>query len=145
MDHVRLRNACFQQATQAYLAGNGLLAKRLAAEGRRHAERMFSAHSAAAEATFALRNDGQADGRIALLDLHGLHAREAVAMLRARLPAMRAERGAGAVVQLVVGTGHHTVGEKTPARLPVAVLALLHDELRLRTRQRTAGLLEVTL
>ena len=145
MDHVRLRNACFQQATQAFLAGNGALAKRLAAEGRRHAEAMFSAHSAAAETTFALRNESQADGAIALLDLHGLHVREAVQMLRSRLPAMRKEKGPGTVVQLVVGTGHHTVGEKTPARLPLAVQALLRDELRMRWRQRTAGLLEVTL
>jgi hypothetical protein len=55
-DHVRLRNACFQQATQAFLAGDGALAKRLAAQGRRHAAAMFAAHDAASEAIFDARN-----------------------------------------------------------------------------------------
>jgi len=145
-DHVRLRNACFQNATLAYLSGDGAAAKRLAAEGRRHAAAMFAAHRCAAEATFESRNGGGAEeGKVPLLDLHGLHAAEAVGVLRARLAALRAQRGPGSVVHVLVGTGHHTVGEKTAARLPVAVMALVRDELRLRSRQRTAGLLEVTL
>jgi hypothetical protein len=109
---------------------------------------MHAAHAVAADATFASRNAPQADGaggNVPLIDLHGLHVAEALAALRARLAALRAARGAGSRVHVLVGTGHHTVGEKTPARLPTAVLALLREELRLRCRQRTAGLLEVQL
>jgi hypothetical protein len=55
-DHVRARNACFMQATAAYLAGDGAAAKRLAAQGRAHAAAMFAAHDAASEAIFETRN-----------------------------------------------------------------------------------------
>ena len=148
LDHVRLRNACFQQATQAFLAGDGALAKRLAAQGRVHNQAMFQAHDDAAGAIFNARNaDGGQDSRTQapMVDLHGLHVVEALAMLRRALPALRAEHGSGAAVHVLVGTGHHTVGANTPARLPAAVQALVRDELRLRCRQRTAGLLEVVL
>lgn len=39
-DFARARNACFEQATAAYLAGNKALAKQLSAKGQRHNERM---------------------------------------------------------------------------------------------------------
>jgi hypothetical protein len=48
-------------------------------------------------------------------------------------------------VHVLVGTGHHTVGANTPARLPAAVAVLLRNELRLRCRAPQPGLLEVTL
>ena len=146
--HVRLRNAAFQQATKAYLAGNGALAKQLAAQGRKHAAAMWDAHGAAASATFQARNvESSMGGGHAppMIDLHGLHVREGVALCRNALQQLRASKGPGSVVHILVGTGHHTMGANTPARLPQAVQALLRDDLRLRFRQRTAGLLEVTL
>jgi hypothetical protein len=39
-DYARARNACFEQATAAYLAGNKALAKQLSAKGQWHNERM---------------------------------------------------------------------------------------------------------
>jgi DNA-nicking Smr family endonuclease len=83
--------------------------------------------------------------RCALQDLHGLHVCEALSLLRRRLAALRAQRGAGACVHVLVGTGHHTHGAHARARLPAAVAALLRDELRLRVRAPTPGMLEVTL
>jgi DNA-nicking Smr family endonuclease len=143
-DLMRLRNACFQQATAAFVAGNGALAKRLAAEGRRHAAAMFAAHDSAASAIYNSRNAEASDGT-PLLDLHGLHVAEALQQLRRRLPVLRAQHGSGTAVHVLVGTGHHTVGSKTPSRLPSAVATLLRDELKLRCREPQAGLLEVTL
>ena len=78
-------------------------------------------------------------------DLHGLHVSEALSLLRRRLAALRASLGPGARVHVLVGTGHHTVGAHTPARLLAAVGALLRDELRLRCRTPQPGLLEVVL
>jgi Domain of unknown function (DUF1771) len=144
LDHVRLRNACFEQATRAYIAGDGALAKKLAAQGRRHAAAMFEAHNSAAAATFAARNASDAQrGDVPLIDLHGLHVTEALTMCRSALLSVRSERGPGAVVHVLVGTGHHT--KVSAARVPAAVQALIKDELHLRYRQRTAGLLEVTV
>ena len=47
-------------------------------------------------------------------------------------------------MHVVVGTGHHTKGSRTPARLPTAVEGAL-GELRLRWREAQPGLLEVLL
>ena len=55
-DHARARNACFEQATQAYLVGNKALAKELGAKGRFHNEQMKAAHAVAAADTFSRRN-----------------------------------------------------------------------------------------
>ena len=148
LDHVRLRNACFEQATRAYIAGDGALAKKLAAQGRRHAAAMFAAHDSAAGAIFASRNaDADASGgsQVPLIDLHGLHVAEALAMCRSAVQQLRTQRGTGAVVNVLVGTGHHTHGAHARARVPAAVQELLRDQLHLRVRQRTPGLLEVVL
>jgi hypothetical protein len=53
---ARARNACFQQATQAFLAGNRKLAKELSARGREYADRMWEAHARAAHAIYDARN-----------------------------------------------------------------------------------------
>ena len=148
LDHVRLRNACFEQATRAYLAGDGALAKKLAAQGRRHAEAMFAAHDSAAGAIFASRNadsDPAGGSQVPLIDLHGLHVAEALAMCRSAVQQLRTQRGSGAIAHVLVGTGHHTHGAHARARVPAAVQALLRDDLHLRVRQRTPGLLEVVL
>lgn len=54
--HARLRNACFQQATLAFLAGNKALAKQLSQQGKTHAEAMREAHGRASEEIFRARN-----------------------------------------------------------------------------------------
>ena len=147
-DHMRLRNICFQQATQAYLTGNKALAKELSRKGRNHAQAMRAAHEAAAGSIFRERNanlqhnggNNGAGGGPKMLDLHGLHVAEAVAVLRRELPHCRAE--GERVVHVLVGTGHHVKGSRTPARLPAAVAEFLHAS-SIRFWEPQAGMLEV--
>ena len=148
-DHMRLRNICFQQATQAYLTGNKALAKDLSRKGRNHARAMRAAHEEAAGTVFRERNaniqpqgtnNAGGVGGPRMFDLHGLHVAEAVAVLRRELPNCRAigER----VVHVLVGTGHHVKGSRTPARLPAAIAEFLHAS-RIRYWEPQAGMLEV--
>jgi hypothetical protein len=145
-DHARLRNAHFQQATAAYLAGNRALAKELGRRGREHNEAMHAAHAAAASDTFSRRNaatlataGGGGGGGVPTIDLHALHVAEAVTQLEAALDRLR--RGGARAARVVVGVGQHGRG---PARLPAAVRSALGDW-GLRHREIYAGLLEVTL
>ena len=59
---MRLRNVCFQHATQAYLAGDKALAKNLSHQGRQHADAMKAAHQGKAvqvePMTFMLKAPG---------------------------------------------------------------------------------------
>ncbi|CAG9461399.1 unnamed protein product [Pedinophyceae sp. YPF-701] len=114
-EHARARNQCFMQATIAYQNGDGKLARDLGAQGRWHAERMAEAHHAASQAIYGQRNGAFARGGEQVIDLHGQHVAEAQRILDGAL-----QRGSG-TWRILVGTGHHTVGSKTPARLPAAV------------------------
>ncbi|KAK3286252.1 hypothetical protein CYMTET_6182 [Cymbomonas tetramitiformis] len=157
-DHARVRNQYFQQATSAFLAGNKALAKDLAHKGRWHAEQMKNAHAAASEAIYHSRNAAQdpatgraggahtggRDGGVPLLDLHGLHVKEAVEILRRKLMDWRDGRMAHRHVHVLVGTGHHTRGSRTPARLPRAVEEYLQSE-NVQYTQPQPGLLQVHL
>mmetsp|Transcript_46670 Transcript_46670/g.89137 ORF Transcript_46670/g.89137 Transcript_46670/m.89137 type:complete len:241 (+) Transcript_46670:408-1130(+) len=149
-DHARLRNVFFQQATQAYQVGNKALAKDLAFKGRYHAEQMKAAHAHASEAIFAQRNgvspmamhpSSGGGNQPLLIDLHGLHVAEALAFLRQRVGEWRAY-GQRVHVHLLVGTGHHTRGTRTPARLPAVVEDFLRSE-SLRYSEPQPGLLDV--
>lgn len=145
-EHARLRNAYFQQATQAYVAGNGQLAKRLSAQGRWHNEQMKAAHAEASTNIYRLRNS-QANAvnksGTKLIDLHGLHVAEALGILRGEVSKIRSQH-ASESVQIVVGTGHHTKGSRTPARLPSAVMDFLEGE-GLVYRVPQPGLINATL
>ncbi|GFR41792.1 hypothetical protein Agub_g2557 [Astrephomene gubernaculifera] len=170
---ARARNQYFQQATLAYLSGNKALAKQLGRKGREANEAMKAAHAAAARRIFAARNGGRMPGELAsqqhsrkaagdgaaaaaaagskrrgagpaclFVDLHGLHAAEAVAALEEQIAAARA---AGcAFMRVCTGTGSHTKGAKTPARLPAAVAdTLLAHHITFKTLE--PGLLEAKL
>lgn len=157
-DHARLRNACFQNATQAYLAGNKALAKELGAKGRWHNEQMKAAHATAAADTFSRRNAavfesstlaagrshrggvGNAEAEVPTIDLHGLHVSEALDHLEQTLEQLQRHSSVRSV-RIVVGVGQHG---KVPARLPAAVKRFLTDR-RVSCREPYAGLLEVTL
>ncbi|KAK9131434.1 hypothetical protein Sjap_011921 [Stephania japonica] len=136
-DHARLRNAYLEQARQAYLVGNKALAKELSVKGQVHNMQMKAAHGKAQESIYRQRNPVAPElqafrrGQECMIDLHGLHVNEAIHRLRNELGVLRAAaRSADQRVQvyICVGTGHHTKGSRTPARLPVAVEQYLIQE-----------------
>ncbi|XP_068662099.1 polyadenylate-binding protein-interacting protein 7-like [Aristolochia californica] len=152
-DHARLRNACFEQARQAYLIGNKALAKELSVKGQLHNMQMKAAHGKARESIYRQRNpvspelQSLARGQDPIIDLHGLHISEAIHMLKHELSVLRSTaRSAGQRLQVLicVGTGHHTKGARTPARLPIAVERYLLEE-GLDYTEPQAGLLRVVI
>lgn len=154
-DHARLRNAYFEQARQAYLVGHKALAKELSVKGQLHNIQMKAAHEKAQESIYYQRNplspEMQGNGRGGqerIIDLHGLHVSEALHVLKRDLMTWRnIARSADQRVQvyICVGTGHHTKGTRTPARLPVAVQRYLLEEEGLDYSEPQPGLLRVVL
>ncbi|XP_057958735.1 pentatricopeptide repeat-containing protein At4g33170-like [Malania oleifera] len=153
-DHARLRNAYFEQARQAYLIGNKALAKELSIKGQLHNMHMKAAHGKAQESIYRQRNpvglEMQSNGRgqERMIDLHGLHVNEAIHVLKHELSVLRSmARSAEQHLQvyICVGTGHHTRGSRTPARLPVAVQRYLLQEEGLDYTEPQPGLLRVVL
>lgn len=153
-DHARLRNAYFEQARQAYLVGYKALAKELSVKGQLHNMQMKAAHGKAQESIYRQRNpvspsmQGRGGSQERLIDLHGLHVTEAVHVLKRDLTMLRnVARSADEPVQvyICVGTGHHTRGTRTPARLPVAVQRYLLEEEGLDYSEPQPGLLRVVL
>ncbi|KAK9059554.1 hypothetical protein SSX86_020258 [Deinandra increscens subsp. villosa] len=155
-DHARLRNAYFEQARQAYLIGHKGLAKELSVKGQLHNMQMKAAHLQAQESIYRQRNpvspsihgNGRGGGQERLIDLHGLHVTEAIHVLKRDLTMLRnVARSADQCLQvyICVGTGHHTRGTRTPARLPVAVQRYLLEEEGLDYSEPQPGLLRVQL
>lgn len=153
-DHARVRNAYFEQARQAYLIGNKALAKELSAKGQWHNGLMKAAHEKAGEAIYRQRNQATAhlqnlmQGQERLIDLHGLHVNEAIHVLKAELAGLRStarSSGQRQQVLICVGTGHHTKGSRTPARLPVAIEKYLLEDEHLDYTEPQPGMLRVVL
>ncbi|KAK9076873.1 hypothetical protein SSX86_005207 [Deinandra increscens subsp. villosa] len=153
-DHARLRNAYFEQARQAYLVGHKALAKELSVKGQLHNIQMKAAHEKAQESIYYQRNpvgldmQGNGRGQERIIDLHGLHVNEAIHVLKRDLMTLRNfARSAEQRMQvyICVGTGHHTKGTRTPARLPVAVQRYLLEEEGLDYSEPQPGLLRVVL
>ncbi|GMN63318.1 hypothetical protein TIFTF001_032395 [Ficus carica] len=153
-DHARLRNAYFEQARQAYLIGNKALAKELSVKGQLHNIHMKAAHGKAQDSIYRLRNpvapemQGNGRGQERMIDLHGLHVSEAIHILKHELSVLRSTARAAEQrlqVYICVGTGHHTRGSRTPARLPIAVQRYLLEEEGLDYSEPQAGLLRVVI
>ncbi|KAJ1430128.1 Smr domain [Sesbania bispinosa] len=153
-DHARLRNAYFEQARQAYLIGNKALAKELSVKGQLHNMHMKAAHDKAQESIYRQRNpvapEMQVNGRghERMIDLHGLHVSEAIHVLKHELSVLRSTARAAEQrlqVYICVGTGHHTRGSRTPARLPIAVQRYLLEEEGLDFTEPQPGLIRVVL
>ncbi|XP_061374863.1 polyadenylate-binding protein-interacting protein 7-like [Gastrolobium bilobum] len=152
-DHARLRNAYFEQARQAYLIGNKALAKELSVKGQQHNMHMKAAHGKAQESIYRQRNpvapemQGNGRGHDRMIDLHGLHASEAIHVLKHELSVLKSTALATEQrlqVYICVGTGHHTRGSRTPARLPVTVQHFLLEE-GLNFTEPQPGLLRVVV
>ncbi|CAJ2675144.1 unnamed protein product [Trifolium pratense] len=153
-DHARLRNAYFEQARQAYLIGNKALAKELSAKGQIHNMHMKEAHGKAQESIYRQRNPVGPEmhvngrGHERMIDLHGLHVSEAIHVLKHELSVLRSTARAAEQrlqVYICVGTGHHTRGSRTPARLPIAVQRYLLEEEGLDFTEPQPGLIRVVL
>ncbi|KAJ4957955.1 hypothetical protein NE237_025066 [Protea cynaroides] len=153
-DHARLRNAYFDQARQAYLIGNKALAKELSLKGQLHNMHMKAAHGKAQESIYRHRNpvapelQGFIRGQERMIDLHGLHVSEAIHVLKNELSILRSLARSAAQrlqVYICVGTGHHTKGSRTPARLPIAVEQYLLEEEGLDYTEPQPGLLRVVI
>ncbi|KAI4337203.1 hypothetical protein L6164_015648 [Bauhinia variegata] len=153
-DHARIRNAYFEQARQAYLIGNKALAKELSVKGQLHNMHMKAAHGKAQEAIYRQRNpvaaemQGNGRGHERTIDLHGLHVNEAIHVLKHELSVLRSTARAAEQrlqVYICVGTGHHTRGSRTPARLPIAVQRYLLEEEGLDYTEPQPGLLRVVI
>ncbi|KAL7165680.1 hypothetical protein ACSBR2_036543 [Camellia fascicularis] len=153
-DHARLRNAYFEQARQAYLIGNKALAKELSVKGQLHNMRMKAAHGKAQESIYRQRNpvspemQGNGRGQERIIDLHGLHVSEAIHVLKRELSQLRSTARTAEQrlqVYICVGTGHHTRGSRTPARLPVAIQRYLLEQEGLDYSELQPGLLQVMI
>lgn len=153
-DHARVRNAYFEQARQAYVSGNKALAKELSAKGQWHNGLMKAAHRKAGEAIYHQRNVGTThipnliQGEDRLIDLHGLHVNEAIHVLKNELAGLRNKArsiGQRQQVLICVGTGHHTKGSRTPARLPAAVERYLLEDEHLDYTEPQPGMLRVSI
>ena len=141
-DHARMRNAYFAQAAAAHQAGDGNAARALSAKGRWHNEQMHSAHATASQSIQATRS--KEAGKHGMVDLHGLHVKEALEAVRHAIGAARSRKGAqgGEPQQLrfVVGTGHHSTGGR--AKLAQAVEKELAAH-KLAITRPAAGMLAV--
>lgn len=86
-------------------------------------------------------------GHQRMIDLHGLHVSEAIHVLKHELSVLRSTARAAEQclqVYICVGTGHHTRGSRTPARLPIAVQRYLLEE-GLDFTEPQPGLIRVVL
>eukprot|EP00210_Caulerpa_lentillifera_P005701 g5452.t1 len=149
-EFAKLRNACFSEATKAYVSGNKALAKELGEKGRIYCEKMKDCHYEASEAIFKDRNEQlrnmMDENSPDALDLHGLHVAEARRILERELAMIRSKKTKGRqkIVSLLVGTGHHTKGARTPSRLPSAVESFLQES-GFMFRRATPGVIEVVI
>ncbi|EXB74914.1 hypothetical protein L484_018623 [Morus notabilis] len=141
-------------ARQAYLVGNKALAKELSVKGQLHNMHMKAAHGKAQDSIYRLRNpvapemQGNGRGQERMIDLHGLHVSEAIHILKHELSVLRSTARAAEQrlqVYICVGTGHHTRGSRTPARLPIAVQRYLLEEEGLDYSEPQPGLLRVVI
>eukprot|EP00474_Spongospora_subterranea_P010099 CRZ10557.1 hypothetical protein [Spongospora subterranea] len=132
MDHARRRNSYFTNATAAFLRGDGALAKELSQKGRYHHNQMELLHQQASGQIFDARNENLevAKGLGHVVDVHGLHATEAVDRIHRLLSQLCAEFGrsqtgsrSGRYLDVITGVGRHSysgVGKVRPAVLAYA-------------------------
>nr|KAJ3408540.1 hypothetical protein HK105_003188 [Polyrhizophydium stewartii] len=134
------RNQLFQRATEAYLAGNKAAARAFSLSAKQLNDRVEQLHANAAQRIFESRNRRPAGpvgapslapaaatavagvaagatssvvgGRLQhMVDLHGLHPNEAVALLQRELDTLVRAGFSGQLV-VVTGTGHHSRGQR---------------------------------
>eukprot|EP01133_Synstelium_polycarpum_P011919 gene11919-13887_t len=113
--HAEARNKYFQMAAMSYVNGDSESAKKYSFEGYKHDKIMKELHQRARDAIFQQRNMNLESN---ILDLHGLHVKEAIDILSSRL-------GVVDPLYLIIGTGHHSIS--TVGRLPEAIKRFITD------------------
>jgi DNA-nicking Smr family endonuclease len=111
MRHGGLRNKFLQSAAQAWNRNDARGAKALSLRGQNENALMREAHREAARSLYEERNKQFADGRQKELyvDLHGLHAEEAVSYLS---ECLLEHKLSSRPVYAITGTGHHSKNGK---------------------------------
>lgn len=107
-------------------SGNKALAKSLSKQGHELNAQMKQCHFVVAQTIFESRNTTEQLYNEHLMDLHGLHVAEAVEFLAHMLPKL-ADDGLE-TMYLVTGSGHHSKGPQSNARLLPAVEQFLVAE-----------------
>ena len=106
-EHAKLRNKFFQQATEAYLRGDGALAKQLSQKGRSHDVEMKRLHTVASERIHRERQNFTGNDAT-VLDLHGQHISEAISRAEAFLQHHH-RAGIAREVTIIAGAGKHSI------------------------------------
>ena len=106
-EHAKLRNKFFQQATEAYLRGDGALAKQLSQKGRSHDVEMKRLHTVASERIHRERQNFTGNDAT-VLDLHGQHISEAISRAEAFLQHHH-RAGITREVTIIAGAGKHSI------------------------------------
>lgn len=109
--HGGLRNKFLQSAAQAWNRNDARGAKALSLRGQNENQLMRDAHREAAQALYEERNKQLARGstRELYVDLHGLHAEEAVSYLQ---NCLKDHTSSARPVYVITGTGHHSKNGK---------------------------------
>ena len=122
------RNRLFQEATAAFLRGDRRAAKELSRQGRRLDATMRAQHTEAAQLLFESRNRNGAGMPANVIDLHGLHVREAVDYLDVLLYQLaEAHRSCFIITGVGSHSSHRHIRSDRQARLAPAVARYLED------------------
>lgn len=135
-DHAQIWNAYFEKASQVYIIGKKAIARDFSAKGQCDNGQMKAVHDRTGKDYFCQRNPVTAlpnysQEQTQLIDLHGLHESEAIRVLKNELAVLRniaRSRYQQQQVLICIGTGHHTKGSRTPARLLAVERYLVEDE-----------------
>ncbi|KAJ6816522.1 polyadenylate-binding protein-interacting protein 7-like isoform X1 [Iris pallida] len=152
--YARLRDACLEQVSQAYLIGNKALSRELSEKGQLYNLQMKAALQKAGETVHQQRNQFASQlhgyrqgGQERLIDLQNLHVSEALHVLKHELGVLRnVVRSSGQLHQAMirVGTDHNAKGIRIPQRLSVAVEQFLLGE-GIHYTQPRLGLLHIVI
>lgn len=152
--YARLRDACLEQVSQAYLIGNKALSRELSEKGQLYNLQMKAALQKAGETVHQQRNPFSSQlhgyrqgGQERLIDLQNLHVSEALHVLKHELGVLRnSVRSSGQLHQAMirVGTDHTAKGTRIPQRLSMAVEQFLLAE-GIHYTQPRPGLLHIVI
>ncbi|XP_063901724.1 uncharacterized protein LOC135121335 [Zophobas morio] len=123
VEHARLRNKYFQEAVKAYQRNDVKAAKIFSEKGHHHDELMHALQEKACKEIFNTRNPS---GNPFVLDLHGLHIKEALAILKSSLERASKQKKRK-YLYTIIGTGRHSLTRHAKLRPAVENFLSLND------------------